>query len=241
MKEERFGIMNCTSIRIVDKEGNVIHDFEAEKKKRESIVSDISIDNMWAIFYLDKNKELHIIDDYHCDDIFEKLVNDGMVNKDDSIKYWKDTLEHMTIDMVKNELLTRKEERYQKELVKSDDDITKFRTADEVFKMLYEQHKDKEIEFGKTYWVSEWSWQPVCDGYYPCEETIRYAYKDKDGSKVYISGGNYRVYMPYDICETEEEARKICKIKGNYGYDACKYEHHMTEEIENKVRRRVFL
>lgn len=243
MKEERFGILNSGSIKVFDKKTDeVLLDFSLlNKEEREKIISDIHINNQWADFYLDKDEELHMIDDYHCDNILQELIDKGEVNKDESICYWKDTLEHMTWKQIKDELIKRKEKRYQKEFAKSDDDITKFRTADEVFKMLYEQYKDKEIEIGKKYWVSEWSWSPMCDGYFPCEETIRYSYIDKDGSKVYISGGNYRVYMPYDICETEEEAKKICKIKGNYAYDSCKYEHHMTEEIENKVRRRVFL
>jgi hypothetical protein len=93
----------------------------------------------------------------------------------------------------------------------------------------------KEIELGKEYWVAEWGWQPICDGYYPHKETIRYTYKDKKGQKVYITGGNFRVYLPYDIFETEDEAKTICNVKNSFGYEACEYESYMSEDIQKRV------
>ncbi|MCH1964371.1 hypothetical protein MCG45_16195 [Clostridium perfringens] len=97
----------------------------------------------------------------------------------------------------------------------------------ETVKDLKKVHNNKKIELGKEYWVSEWSWSPICDGYIPHQEIIEFAEKI-DGYNVYTTGTNYRYYFAWDIYNTKEEAEVMCKFKGKYGYDWCtKVEHSL--------------
>ena len=89
---------------------------------------------------------------------------------------------------------------------------------DEQVEELKEIHNDKEIKLGETYWVSEWSWSPVSDGYSEYEETIRNV-EVIDGYKVYTTGKNYRHYFAWDIHQSKEDAAEISKIKSKYAYD----------------------
>ncbi len=91
---------------------------------------------------------------------------------------------------------------------------------------LKDLHNNKKIELGKEYFVSEWSWNPICDGYTVCPEIIRYV-QEIDGYKVYTTGKNHRHYFSWDIYDTEEQAREMSELKNSYGYDWC--------DIENKL------
>lgn len=91
---------------------------------------------------------------------------------------------------------------------------------------LKELHNNREIELNKEYFVSEWSWSPLCDGYNVYPEILRYV-QEIDGYKVYTTGKNYRHYFAWDIHETEDAAREITNLKDSYGYDWC--------DIENKL------
>ena len=81
-----------------------------------------------------------------------------------------------------------------------------------------EIHNEKEIKLGETYWVSEWSWTPLYDGYKEYEAVIRNV-EVINGYNVYTTGKNYRHYFAWDICQTKEEAKEISKIKDSYAYD----------------------
>lgn len=95
----------------------------------------------------------------------------------------------------------------------------------ETVKDLKENHNNKNIELGKEYWVSGWSWNPICDGYIPCQEVIRFV-ENIDGYNIYTTGKNYRYYFAWDIYNIKEEAEDMCKFKGKYSYDWCtKVEH----------------
>ena len=89
-------------------------------------------------------------------------------------------------------------------------------------------HNNKKIELGKKYFVSEWSWNPVCDGYIVCPEIIRHV-QEIDGYKVYTTGKNYRHYFSWDIYDTEEQALEMTRLKDSYGYDWCKIEKLIDE------------
>ncbi|WP_312286908.1 hypothetical protein [Terrisporobacter sp.] len=97
------------------------------------------------------------------------------------------------------------------------------------FEELKTSHNDKIIELNKVYWVSEWSWNPICDGYAPCEETIRYV-QNIDGINIYTTGTSYRYYYAWDICETKEECYKITDIKNDFAYDWCSVDHLIPED-----------
>lgn len=79
--------------------------------------------------------------------------------------------------------------------------------------------KDKVVELNKTYWVSEWSWQPMCDGMFCYEETIRDALNYYNLVTAYCTTKNYRTYLPWDIYETKEECQLITNFKNSFGYD----------------------
>lgn len=75
----------------------------------------------------------------------------------------------------------------------------------------------KDLSHG--YWVSEWSWQPICDGVFPTfHEKIPY-FKFVDGLCFYVSNTNNRVYAQWDLCGTEEECKKLCDEKNQCGYE----------------------
>jgi len=82
----------------------------------------------------------------------------------------------------------------------------------------YTELQTKEIEFGKKYFVCEWSWNPICDGRFVYEEIIR-EHAVIDGIDCYFTNKNNRVYFKEDIHETEEEAEKTCDWQCSFGYD----------------------
>lgn len=95
------------------------------------------------------------------------------------------------------------------------------RTKDDALKvleLLSELFTDSEIEMGKVYYVSEWSWRPICDGNFPCKQTIRYK-RNMGGINVYATGTSHRTYFVWDLFETEEACKEICYFKNSFGYD----------------------
>ncbi|MED1665640.1 hypothetical protein [Brevibacillus laterosporus] len=73
-------------------------------------------------------------------------------------------------------------------------------------------------ELNKTYWVSEWSWTPISDGIYSCQEHLQQI-KIFGELLTYYTGTNYRVYFPWDVYETKEECDEACRLKNSFGYD----------------------
>ena len=98
-------------------------------------------------------------------------------------------------------------------------------TMDKIFNNLMVKYNYKEIELNKTYWVSEWSWTPIADGYFAYEQTIR-SVENIDGVMVYRTEKNNRKYFAWDLYETEEEAKKMSEFKNSYGYTWAFYESH---------------
>lgn len=100
---------------------------------------------------------------------------------------------------------------------------------DEQIEELKKKYNDREISLGDSYWVSEWSWSPIYDGYKEYEETIRNV-ENIDGYKVYTTGKNYRHYFAWDIHKTKEEAAEISNVKHRYAYDwPMKVDHRLIE------------
>lgn len=92
--------------------------------------------------------------------------------------------------------------------------------------------KNKEIELNKKYWVSEWSWMPIYDGIYPCEEIIR-EHAVIDGIDCYFTNKNNRVYFKEDIFENKEDAEEMCKWQNSFSYD---YDSQISKaNIVNKL------
>ena len=104
----------------------------------------------------------------------------------------------------------------------------------EAFDILVEKYNKKDIELNKTYWVSEWTWNPMTDGYTCCEEVIRYK-QNIDGINVYTTGTSYRYYYAWDIYETKEDARKMSSFKDGFGYDWCPVEFVISKEKIEKI------
>lgn len=78
--------------------------------------------------------------------------------------------------------------------------------------------KDKNIMLDRTYWVSEWSWEPICDGIHCYEETIRDAINYYNQVTAYCTTKNNRTYFPWDIYESKEECELITDFKNSFGY-----------------------
>lgn len=92
------------------------------------------------------------------------------------------------------------------------------KTATIAIEWLIENTKNKEIFLGNKYYVSEWSWQPICDGIYVYEEYVRDC-KDFGVVKAYCTCDNCRTYFPWDIYESEDECQVMTNFKNSFGYD----------------------
>lgn len=100
---------------------------------------------------------------------------------------------------------------------------------DEINK-LKRKHNDKEIKLNKEYWVSEWSYDPLYEGYDVYKATITKV-EDVNGYKVYSTNKNKRYYFAWDIHNSRFEADKISDLKNSYLYDYCEYEEKLINEI----------
>lgn len=96
--------------------------------------------------------------------------------------------------------------------------------------ILDNSQKDKVIELNKTYFVSEWSWSPMCDGRFVYEETIR-EHTIINGIDCYFTNTNNRIYFKEDIYETRKEAEKACEFQNSFTY-----EYEMLISRERDVR-----
>lgn len=81
---------------------------------------------------------------------------------------------------------------------------------------FYEQSKN--IELNKTYWASEWSWQPMCDGIYSYEQEIR-QHLVVEGIDVYFTNTNYRFYLKEDLYDSKDMCDKMCSWKNEFSYN----------------------
>lgn len=84
--------------------------------------------------------------------------------------------------------------------------------------ILISTFQHANIEINKEYWVSEWSWRPICDGNYPCQEIIRHK-MNIAGLDIYATGTSCRTYFAWDLFETEKECSEMCSFKNSFGYD----------------------
>lgn len=110
-----------------------------------------------------------------------------------------------------------------------------FKQMVEVYKnILPIIYKDKNIELNKTYWVTEWSWSPMCDGRYAYEETIR-EHAVINNIDCYFTNKNNRVYFKEDIYNNKEDALKALKWQNSFAYDyndIVSREHDIMSLIE---------
>lgn len=97
---------------------------------------------------------------------------------------------------------------------------------EKILSQLLDKYNDKEIELNKTYYVSEWSWNPMRDGYIVDQETIRYV-EEIDGVKVYTTGLNHRHYYAWDLYDDFDKAVIMTKYKNSYGYDWSDIDNHI--------------
>lgn len=91
-------------------------------------------------------------------------------------------------------------------------------TAMKVIQELQEDFSGYEIKTGKTYFVSEWTWNPLTDGNIACVEKIMYK-KEINGICTLATGSSCRTYFPWDLFDSEEECREMCNFKNSFGYD----------------------
>lgn len=78
--------------------------------------------------------------------------------------------------------------------------------------------QNQDIEINKKYWVSEWSWQTIYDGNFPCEEKLRHK-MNIAGLGIYATGTSCRTYFAWDLFDTEKECKEMCSFKDSFGYD----------------------
>lgn len=87
---------------------------------------------------------------------------------------------------------------------------------------LNQRHSRKEIELHKVYWLSEWSYDPLYEGYDVYIGVLRKV-TEINGYNVYTTDRNCRYYFPWDIHISKYEAEKISGLKNTYLYDWCEY------------------
>lgn len=91
---------------------------------------------------------------------------------------------------------------------------------------LYE-HNEKPIELDKEYYVAEWSWTPVYDGFIIRTEKIRFKdvrendrIHEMNGLNIYLTGQNHRIYYAYQVHDNEKNAIEAMNFINSFGYDA---------------------
>ena len=96
---------------------------------------------------------------------------------------------------------------------------------------LNKQYNDKKIKLFKEYWISEWSYDPLYEGYDVYKGVITKV-EEINGYKVYSTDKNCRYYFAWDIHTSKFEAEKISDLKNIYLYDWCEYgEEDLINEI----------
>ena len=109
----------------------------------------------------------------------------------------------------------------------------------EVLDSLRAEHGAKEIEIGKQYYVSTWTFNPLTDGYVVYQTVIKYI-ANVYGETYYFTGKDYRAYLPWDIHETREECVKINRLKNSYAYEWIKLENSLVPSIpDSDVLRQI--
>jgi hypothetical protein len=109
--------------------------------------------------------------------------------------------------------------------------VNKNLTAKE-FMILQAKHKWNIVELNKEYWITEWSWTPICDGIYPYQEILRHVqlfnFFDKATENVgrfdyfcpvYQTTKNNRFYFPWEIFDSKQDAKIASRIYDSWGYD----------------------
>lgn len=90
--------------------------------------------------------------------------------------------------------------------------------AKKAIEILLDKTKDMEFDLDKRYYVSEWSWSPICDGIFVFEEVIRDV-KDFGTTKAYCTKTNNRTYFPWDLFDNKSDCQKMCDFKNSFAYD----------------------
>ena len=78
---------------------------------------------------------------------------------------------------------------------------------------------------GQVYWVADWSLIPMCDGYEAHQMDISFRFKGKH-CLFFASKNWYRIYYPWQIWETEGQARHIADMLNSLtsGYNFKAYD-----------------
>ena len=87
---------------------------------------------------------------------------------------------------------------------------------------LKNKYNSKKIKLNKEYWLSEWSYDPLYEGYDVYKGVITKV-EEINGYKVYSTDKNSRIYFAWDIHISKYEAEKISDLKNIYLYDWCEY------------------
>lgn len=121
-------------------------------------------------------------------------------------------------------------------------------TAQLVLK-LFAQMGQFETPFvlNTPYWISEWSWTPLADGYFAFEGKMAQANKCviKDAKNpIYFyrtHPQNHRIYFPWDLYPTKIEALEMSDFKDSFVYNwpnaeekfwqMVKYAHAVGSEL----------
>lgn len=106
-------------------------------------------------------------------------------------------------------------------------------SAKRAIELLAEKTKEMKFELGRTYFVPEWSWNPISDGIFVYDETIRDV-NDLGITKAYCTCTNYRTYFAWDLFDNKSDCQAMCDFKNSFGYD---WEMAM-EEFLNSVHAR---
>ncbi len=94
---------------------------------------------------------------------------------------------------------------------------------------LKKRYNNKHVKLNKEYWLSEWSYDPLYEGYDVYKGVIKEV-KEINGYKVYFTDKNCRYYFAWDIHISKVEAEKISDLKNVYLYDWCE---HGEEDLIN--------
>lgn len=74
--------------------------------------------------------------------------------------------------------------------------------------------ENDSLDLGKEYYVSEWSYNPICDGICTYKEIIR-----ENKNNIYYTQTNHRKYFIWDIWDKKEYSDYLCDFKNKFAYD----------------------
>lgn len=109
---------------------------------------------------------------------------------------------------------------------------TKEKVALILLKRINELHERQGIELDEVYDVANFGWSPLQDTNYAQKEIMHFK-NTETNVNCYFTGNDYRIYFPYQICGSKEEAQRVAKLMTDASHDPSPI-HDIFPEAERR-------